>query len=317
MMNSSGNIMLTNNFKNSNYEISKFGLGTVQFGLDYGFTKRKTQDEVNNILQTAADNGITLIDTAREYGDSEDKIGIFMENYKNNFVVATKLRLIEDLNDLTYAKIKDNVYQSVEESLEKLKLNKIPILQLHQTIDEIYKNENFWTVINQLKEDNLIDLFGVSVYELPETKFVIQNYNECVDFFQIPYNIFDRRFDDIQGELNKNAIGLISRSTFLKGIIPCRIDEIPECLNDIKPFKKELQFLASKCNCSVADLASVFVYYNKYINSTILGVNSSEELENNIKSIDKFDENLLNAIDFDNLRIDDDYLIDPRKWDNF
>ena len=309
--------MLTNNFKNSNYEISKFGLGTVQFGLDYGFTKRKTQGEVNDILQTAVDNGITLIDTAREYGDSEDKIGIFMENYKNNFVVATKLRLIDDLNDLTYARIKDNVYKSVEESLEKLKLNKIPILQLHQTIDEIYKNEDFWTVINQLKEDNLIDLFGVSVYELPETNFIIQNYNECVDFFQIPYNIFDRRFDDIQNELNEYSIGLISRSTFLKGIIPCSIDETPECLNDIKPFKKELQFLANECKCSVTDLASVFVYFNKYINSTILGVNSPEELENNIKSIDKFDENLLNDIDFNNLRINDDYLIDPRKWDNF
>ena len=38
--------MLINKFRNSSYEISKFGLGTVQFGLDYGFTKRKTQDEV-------------------------------------------------------------------------------------------------------------------------------------------------------------------------------------------------------------------------------------------------------------------------------
>ena len=64
-------------------------------------------------------------------------------------------------------------------------------------------------------------------------------------------------------------------------------------------------------------MASIFVYYNNYINSTILGVNSPEELENNIKSVDKFDETLLNDIDFDDLRINDDYLIDPRKWDNF
>lgn len=68
---------------------------------------------------------------------------------------------------------------------------------------------------------------------------------------------------------------------------------------------------------SVAELASVFVYYNNYINSTILGVNSSEELRNNIKSIEKFDKNLLETIDFDNLRITEEYLIDPRKWDNF
>ena len=309
--------MLMNNFKKSNYEISKFGLGTVQFGLDYGFTKRKSQDEVNSILQTAVDNDVTLIDTAREYGDSENKIGNFIENYKNNFVIATKLRLIDDLRNLNYSTLKNNIYKSVEESLEELQLNKIPILQLHQTVEEIYKNDDFWVVINQLKEDKLIDLFGVSVYELSETEFITKNFNNFVDFFQIPYNIFDRRFDDIQKELDEHSIGLISRSTFLKGIIPCSIDQIPDCLLDIKPFKQKLQDISDECECSVAELASVFVYYNNYINSTILGVNSPEELENNIKSIDKFNKNLLNDIDFNMLRINDDYLIDPRKWDNF
>lgn len=306
-----------NNFKNSKYDISKFGLGTVQFGLDYGFTKRKTQDEVNSILKTAVDNDITLIDTAREYGDSEEKIGNFIENYKNNFVIATKISLIDDLDNLTYSTLKNNIYSSVEESLEKLKLNKIPILQLHQTVDEIYKNNDFWAVINQLKEDRLIDLFGVSVYEIPETKFVMGNYSECVDFFQIPYNIFDRRFDDIQKDLDKNNIGLISRSTFLKGIIPCSIDDIPKNLEDIKPYKLKLLNLANECNVSVAELASVFVYYNDYINSTILGVDSPEELNNNIASIDRFEKKLFDNISFDELKISDDYLIDPRKWNDF
>lgn len=309
--------MLTNNFKNSKYKISKFGLGTVQFGLDYGFTKQKSQDEVNLILKTAVDNGITLIDTAREYGDSEDKIGNFIENYKNDFVIATKLRIIDELSDLSYKRLENKIYDSVEESLEKLKLNKIPILQLHQTVSDLYENNDFWDIINQLKEDNLIDLFGVSVYELSETKNITENYGNFVDFFQIPYNIFDRRFDDIQKELEENNIGLISRSTFLKGIIPCSIDEIPEGLEDIKPYKENLINLANNCELTVAELASIFVYYNDYINSTILGVNSPEELENNINSINKFDENLLANVDFDALRINEDYLIDPRKWDGF
>ena len=309
--------MLMNNFKRSDYRISKFGLGTVQFGLDYGFTKRKTQDEVNDILQTAVENNITLIDTAREYGDSEDKIGNFMEDYNNNFVVATKLRLIDDLGNLTYKNLKNNIYQSVEESLEKLQLNKIPILQLHQTVGEIYKNDDFWVIINQLKEDNLIDLFGVSVYELPETTFIMENHGDSVDFFQIPYNIFDRRFENLQKQLDENNIGLVSRSTFLKGIIPCEIDDVPKDLEEIKPFKEQALKIADECNVSVADLASVFVYYNNFINSTILGVDSPEELESNIMSIEKFDKNLLENIDFDGLKINNDYLIDPRKWNNF
>ena len=258
--------MLMNNFKNSKYQISKFGLGTVQFGLDYGFTKRKTQEEVDSILQTANDNGITLIDTAREYGDSEEKIGKFIDNNNPNFVIATKLRLIDDLNNLNYNNLKESIYNSVEESLDKLQLNKIPILQLHQTIDEIYRNDDFWTIINQLKEDRLIDLFGVSVYELPETEFIMENHGNSVDFFQIPYNIFDRRFEDVQKQLDENDIGLVSRSTFLKGIIPCEIEDIPNALEEIKPFKENLLELADECSVSVAELASVFVYYNNFIN---------------------------------------------------
>ena len=152
---------------------------------------------------------------------------------------------------------------------------------------------------------------------MSETKNITENYGNFVDFFQIPYNIFDRRFDDIQKELEENNIGLISRSTFLKGIIPCSIDEIPEGLEDIKPYKENLINLANNCELTVAELASIFVYYNDYINSTILGVNSPEELENNINSINKFDENLLANVDFDALRINEDYLIDPRKWDGF
>ena len=81
----------------NNFNLSNFGLGTVQFGLDYGFTKRKTQDEVNVILKTAVDNDINLIDTAREYGDSEEKIGNFISENDNDFVIATKLKLIDNV----------------------------------------------------------------------------------------------------------------------------------------------------------------------------------------------------------------------------
>ncbi len=201
--------------------------------------------------------------------------------------------------------------------MDKLQLNKIPILQLHQTVDEIYKNNDFWAIINQLKEDNLIDLFGVSVYELPETEFIMENYGNSVDFFQIPYNIFDRRFEDIQKQLDKYNIGLISRSTFLKGIIPCGIEDIPKGLEEIKTFKEELLKLSNEYNVTAAELASIFVYYNNFINSTILGVDSPEELKSNINSIDRFDKNILKNIDFDSLRINNDYLIDPRKWNDF
>ena len=309
--------MLMNNFKKSKYEISKFGLGTVQFGLDYGFTKRKTQNEVNDILNTAVNNKVNLIDTAREYGDSEEKIGNFMREYDNDFVIATKLNLIEDVESCDYESFRNNIFQSVDESLNNLNIDKIPILQLHQVDNTLYSNNDFWSCIEELKKEKLIIKFGVSIYGVNEGEFLLDNHGNLIDYLQIPYNIFDRRFDSIFNKIQINNVDLITRSTFLKGIIPCSMEDVPDELNEIKPYKSKLELLSDKLNIPVDELALIFVYYNKNISSTILGVNSSMELENNVNCVTKFNESILDSIDFDDFKISNQKLIDPREWNSF
>ena len=50
---------------------------------------KKFQREVNEILSTAYNSGMNLIENARDYGDSEEKISKYLVN--NNFIIATKL----------------------------------------------------------------------------------------------------------------------------------------------------------------------------------------------------------------------------------
>lgn len=301
----------------NNFKLSNFGLGTVQFGLDYGFTKRKTQDEVNDILKTAVDNKINLIDTAREYGDSEEKIGNFISEYDNDFVIATKLRLINDIESCDYELFRKNIFESVTESLDYLKLDKIPILQLHQVDTNLYSNTDFWVCIDELKKENCIDKFGVSIYDVNDAEFLLDNHGNLIDYLQIPYNLFDRRFDDIFNKIQKNNVNLITRSTFLKGIIPCPMENVPEELFEIKPYKSKLESISDDLKIPVDELALIFVYYNKNITSTILGVNSADELENNVKCIKNFDESVLDSINFDDFKISNQKLIDPRQWNSF
>lgn len=298
-------------------KLSSFGLGTVQFGLDYGFTKRKTQDEVNEILNVAVENGVTLIDTAREYGDSEKKIGEFINEFDNNFIVATKISLIKDLNNLNYSILNNHINNSISESLSYLNLNKIPILQLHQVDERLYTNVDFWNCIHDLKQEGAICDFGVSVYDVDFTKNIIKMHGNLIDYIQIPYNIFDRRFDCLFDEIKKNNIEVISRSTFLKGIIPSDIDSIPTELDGIIPYKLKLIEISDEIGVEVAELATLFVYYNNNISSTIFGVNSPQELENNIKTINDFNQEILGNINFDELTISEVGLIDPRLWKEF
>ena len=73
-----------------NNNISKLGLGTVQFGKPYGLANNiiKKQTEVNKMLNLLKKNSITILDTSSNYLDSEKKIG----NYKKNsfFKIITK-----------------------------------------------------------------------------------------------------------------------------------------------------------------------------------------------------------------------------------
>lgn len=301
----------------TNYKLSNFGLGTVQFGLDYGFTKRKTQNEVNDILNVAVDNDINLIDTAREYGDSEEKIGVFNEEFDNDFIIATKLSLIDDLSNLSYSYLKNHIQQSVNDSLSNLNIDFIPILQLHQVDRELYENSDFWSCIEDIKQDKIIDKFGVSVYDTNDTQFLLYNHADIIDYIQIPYNIFDRRFDNLFEQIKLNNIDVISRSTFLKGIIPSSVVNVPSELNDIIPYKLKLESISENVGIRVDELATLFVYYNKNIASTIFGVNSPKEFKDNIDTIKQFDEGILENIDFNELSISESRLIDPRQWNEF
>ena len=71
----------------NNY-IHKLGLGTVQFGLDYGvsnFSGQTATADVREILQCALLNDIKTIDTASTYGTSEDVSGKFNNDNQMEF----------------------------------------------------------------------------------------------------------------------------------------------------------------------------------------------------------------------------------------
>ncbi len=80
-----------------------------------------TQEEANRVMNYALDRGITYIDTAAAYGDSEEKLGHAISHRRTEFVLNTKT------NKRTYSEAK----QEIENSLRKLKTDYIDIVQIH------------------------------------------------------------------------------------------------------------------------------------------------------------------------------------------
>ena len=66
-------------------KVSSMTIGTVQLGLNYGIANNGGQpDEAKSfsMLRAAFENGITSLDTARAYGNSEDVIGRFLKTWE-------------------------------------------------------------------------------------------------------------------------------------------------------------------------------------------------------------------------------------------
>ena len=84
------------------------------------------QDKADTILDLLLEYGINHIDTAAAYGDSELRIGHWMREHRGHFFLATKT------GDRTYK----GARTSLERSLERLKVDQIDLIQLHNLVDE-------------------------------------------------------------------------------------------------------------------------------------------------------------------------------------
>ena len=121
----------------SGLEVSVVGLGTYQFGGEWG--KDFTQREVDSILAAAADSGINLIDTAECYGDhlAEQLIGSCLRHDRSRWIVATKFgHRFHAFQERSRLWRPEEVRRQIDESLRALHTDYIDVLQYHSPTNE-------------------------------------------------------------------------------------------------------------------------------------------------------------------------------------
>ncbi|MEX0729111.1 MAG: aldo/keto reductase [Planctomycetaceae bacterium] len=109
--------------------IVSFGAGPVS-----GWVKMEDLDEQIGVVKHAVDVGINWFDTAATYGEGRSEIALGRAlaeiGAADNVHVATKVRL----NDEAFADIRGFVFRSFAESLKRLQLEKVTLLQLHNSV---------------------------------------------------------------------------------------------------------------------------------------------------------------------------------------
>ncbi len=294
------------------FKISQLGLGTVQFGVDYGFGKKLAQPEIELILSLAHRSGINFLDTARQYGASENAIGQYCQKYPNLFTIATKLSVMDRESAGDSSKIREWLGSSMEESGRALRQAEIPMLLLHQTDDYLLNETIFWNEVKALKQRHPKLLFGLSVYDLEPTKNILDQHAAVIDCIQAPYNVVDRRFQVLEKTLIDNGIVFIARSVFLKGAL---VEEgLPAELCGLGVVRSALKKISSDLGCSATQLLINFVLASSFVDSALIGVRSSAQLQESLGWQDYALEYSKYHTSLEALRVADPVLTDPRMW---
>ena len=284
---------------------NKIALGTAQFGLDYGISNKTGQipeNQVFEILNESIKSGIDVLDTAYAYGNSELVIGNYIKKHANVFKIISKLP------ECNPRDVK-NIFES---SLERLAVDSLYGYMYH-SFQHYMDNPEIWDILEKLKSEGKIEKIGISLYYPSELEYIIEN-KIYVDIIQVPYNIFDRRFEEYFPLLKKMGVEIFVRSVFLQGLVFKSPSELDDYFAKIKGKITQLHSLAAELNIPIAALCLNVAIINEFVDQVIVGVDSIQNLKE-IVSSSVYHDDIKNIIPkLYSLREDDENMILPMNW---
>lgn len=293
-------------------------LGTAQLGFNYGVNNdigKLSKEHAFEILDTAYDNGISILDTAPGYEDSEYLIGQYIKEKSRYFNIASKVSVCNSSN------IKIHIEEQINKSIKTLNIRKLNYYFVHSFTD-VLKNPDIFDILTSFKKQGLIDNIGVSLYDIDQFEHILESYDKYVDIIQIPYNILDLRWikKGILAHANNLGIKIFARSVYLQGLLFLNKEKLekihPKAYSYIELVKK----FCIQNNISIQELALEFVKTNKNIDFIVIGCESTSQVLYNLgifnNCINKcLKEKLVHFVNnnFDNI---EKVIRDPRMWFN-
>ena len=242
----------------------ELGLGTVQFGLDYGVSNKEGKvppGTVKTLLDIAYENGIRVLDTAAAYGDSEQVLGDTVTDGKS-FRIITKLPGLHK-ETVTQADI-SSLVNTFRESLRKLKTKSVEGLLLHSPGDLFLPGgQDIYSLLCSFKGQNYVNKIGVSVYTVDELDRLFSQYD--FDLVQLPLNVLDQRFvtSGRLSELKAKGVEIHVRSAFLQGLLLIPPEEVNVFFKPIQPTLSRYRSYLGDNNLSPVEGALAFLRFQK------------------------------------------------------
>ena len=297
-------------------------LGTVQLGLAYGRANTSgmpSETDARAIVHEAIRHGVTEIDTARAYGQSEARLGrIMARGWSSRATLLTKLDPLSALSDdLPDRAVTAMVRESVLASCYALKLDKLPVLMLHRAEHLDVAQGRAWQALLEAQSDGLIARLGVSVQNPEELRRVCAIPE--ITHVQLPCNILDPRWDDCADLLRaRTDLRVHVRSAYLQGLLtPAAPASWPAIEGlDAAGIVQALNELSAELGrANPRDLCLAYLRGLEWVDGVVVGVETLAQLHDNLEM---FRRPALSASEIAHVRTSlpkvPEVLLDPARW---
>jgi aryl-alcohol dehydrogenase-like predicted oxidoreductase len=272
-------------FGNKGFKVSILGLGAGQLG-----DHRLPESTAEYLLNHALDNGITLFDTARAYGLSEERIGKYLSHRREDIIISTKVGYgIEGYQDWTY----ECIIAGVDEALKLLRTDYIDIVHLHSCPMVILQQGDVVKALNRVKEEGKIKVAAYSG-ENEALEFAI--YSTQLNSIQVSVNICDQKslFSFIP-KAKERKMGVIAKRSVANA--PWLYKERPAG-HYCEDYWVRYQQMNLDFDMEPEELFLRFTVFSEGIDSALIGTTNIDHINRNIDIISKgkLPDDIYNAI---------------------
>jgi len=284
-------------------QVSAIGFGAMSMGIASTYTSSvHNDDDAVALIHRALELGITLLDTADIYGDSERQVGKAIQGRRDQVVLATKFGFTGAVGAAQRGVDgrPEYVRQACERSLEKLGVETIDLYYLHRVDPNTPIEETVGAMAGLVREGK-VRYIGLSE---PSAETVRRAHKvHPLTAIQSEYSLFTRDpEEEVLPTLEELGIALVAYSPLGRGFLGGRFRK----LEDLEPndwrrnnprfqgenFEKNLALadrvteLAAQKKCTPAQLALAWLLNRRDDVVPIPGTSSIQRLEENARAVD-------------------------------
>ena len=267
--------METRAFGSTGLNVSSLGFGAGGIG-----SSAISESEADFLLNSILDAGIRLIDTARSYGLSEERIGRHLSHRRSDFVLSTKIGYgISGYQDWTSAIIT----AGVDHALRMLKTDRIDIVHFHSCSIEILKQEELLRSLERAVEAGKV---LVPAYSGDNEPFDWALDSGRFRGVQTSVNVCDQRALNSLAIAQRNGIGVIAKRSLANA--PWR--NAPASAEDSAAIEYRRRWNAMNLRIDpglAADVALRFVSYLPGVHCCLVGSSKLEHVLENVKIVER------------------------------